>query len=98
VFTVNADRVFPEVLDVYFRSPAVWPSLGGASNGTNVRRKRLSPNDFLNYKFPLPTRKAQLALRAIRQKMAELEGLQEQSSQLDAILPSILDRAFRGAL
>lgn len=98
VFTINEDRVLPEVLDVYFRSPAVWPSLSGASTGTNVRRKRLNPSDFLRYQFPLPTRKAQLAVRAVRSRMNELRPLQQQKAQLDALLPSILDRAFKGAL
>lgn len=98
VFTVNEDRVFPEVLDVYFRSPAVWPSLSGASTGTNVRRKRLNPSDFLAYVFPLPARQVQHALRAVRQRMNELQPLQDQSPLLDAMLPSILDRAFKGEL
>jgi type I restriction enzyme S subunit len=98
VFTVHEDRVLPEVLDVYFRSPAVWPSLSGASTGTNVRRKRLNPKDFLDYVFPLPDRRVQLALRAVYQRMNELQPLKDQSPLLDTLLPSILDRAFRGEL
>lgn len=98
VFTINEDRILPEVLDVYFRSPAIWPLLSGASTGTNVRRKRLNPSDFLEYQFPLPSRKAQLAVRAVRSRMNDLRPLQEQTAQLDALLPSILDRAFSGAL
>jgi len=98
VFTINEDKVLAEVLDVYFRSPAVWPLLSGASTGTNVRRKRLNPSDFLRYQFPLPSRDAQIALRKVRLKMAEVQSLQNQNAQLDALLPSILDRAFRGEL
>jgi type I restriction enzyme S subunit len=98
VFKVNEDRVLPEVLDVYFRSPAVWPSLSGSSTGTNVRRKRLNPKDFLEYEFPLPAREVQFKLRAVSKKMNELLPLQNKLSQLDAMFPSILDRAFKGAL
>jgi len=98
VFTINEDRVLPEVLDVHFRSPSVWPRLSSASTGTNVRRKRLNPKDFLKYQFPLPPRPAQIALRAARRRMSELQPLQNQASQLDALLPSILDRAFKGEL
>ena len=98
VFTVNQERVLPEVLDVYFRSPSVWPSLGGASTGTTFLRKRLNPKDFLNYDFPLPSREAQVALRSVRQRMSELQTLQNQTSQIKAMLPSILDRAFKGEL
>jgi type I restriction enzyme S subunit len=98
VFTIHRDRVLPEVLDVYFRSPAVWPLLSGASTGTNVRRKRLNPNDFLKYEFPLPPREAQTAVRAVREKMKSLQSLQNQEAQINALLPSILDRAFKGEL
>lgn len=98
LFTINQDRVFPEVLDVYFRSPAVWPLLSGASTGTNVRRKRLNPKDFLNYEFPLPSREAQIALRNMCRRMSELRPMYDPAAQLNALLPSILDRAFRGKL
>lgn len=98
VFTIHEERVLPEVLDVYFRSPSVWPLLSGASTGTNVRRKRLNPTDFLAYEFPLPSRKSQLALQQVRRKATELVSQCEQRAQLDALLPSILDRAFKGEL
>jgi len=98
VFTINEDRVLPEVLDVYFRSPAVWPLVSGSSTGTNVRRRRLNPKNFLNYEFPLPAREAQVTLRNIRRKTNDLQSLHDQSAQLEALLPSILDRAFRGEL
>jgi type I restriction enzyme, S subunit len=98
VFTINEERVLPEVLDVYFRSPTVWPLLSGVSTGTNVRRRRLNPNDFLNYQFPLPPRQVQLALRVTRGKMNLLRPLQDQKPQIDALLLAILDRAFKGAL
>ncbi len=98
VFTVNEERVLPEVLDVYFRSPAVWPLLSGASTGTNVRRKRLNPSDFLAYKFPLPSRKSQLVLQQIRRKAFKMSSLYDQRELLNAMLPSILDRAFKGEL
>jgi type I restriction enzyme S subunit len=98
VFTINEDRVLPEVLDIYFRSPEVWPLLSGASTGTNVRRKRLNPNDFLSYRFPLPSRSAQLLASAVRKKLRCIRDFQKQEAQLDALLPALLDRAFKGAL
>ncbi len=97
VFEVREDLVLPEVLDVYFRNPAVWPELSGASTGTNVRRRRLNPVDFLNYKFPLPSRSVQAILRNVRAEVDALKRLQAATSlELDALLPSILDRAFKG--
>ena len=64
VFEVNEKRVFSEVLDMYFRTPSVWPQLSGASTGTNVRRRRLNPQDFLAYEMPLPSRATQVKLKA----------------------------------
>jgi type I restriction enzyme S subunit len=98
VFTVREDRVLPEVLDTYFRSSTVWPLLSGASTGTNVRRRRLNPNDFLNHVFPLPTMESQIALRNVRRKLSEIELSLGQKQELNKLLPSILDRAFQGGL
>ena len=99
VFEVNEDLVCPEVLDTYFRTPAVWPEVAGESTGTNVRRRRLNPQDFLNYKMPLASRKTQLLLRDVRAQVATLKHLQsETAAELDALLPAILDRAFKGEL
>jgi type I restriction enzyme, S subunit len=99
VFEVLEDRVLPEVLDTYFRAPTVWPLLSGASTGTNVRRRRLNPGDFLKYKIPLPARSTQEQLRKVLAEVHTLQCLQVESSvELDALLPSILDRAFNGAV
>ena len=99
VFEVLIERVFPEVLDVYFKDPSVWPQLSGASTGTNVRRRRLNPGDFLDFRFPLPTRAVQETLRNVRTEVNILKRLQsETAAELDALLPTILDRAFKGEL
>lgn len=99
VFEVLEDRVVPEVLDTYFRTPSVWPELSSASTGTNVRRRRLNPQDFLSYEMPLPSWKTQMTFRKIRAEMDTLKHLQaETATELDAMLPGILDRAFKGEL
>jgi type I restriction enzyme S subunit len=99
VFEINQDKVLPEVLDVYFRTPSVWPALSGSSTGTNVRRRRLNPADFLQYKFPLPSKATQEKLRLIKNKADDAHASRElERKQLDAMLPAILDRAFRGEL
>jgi type I restriction enzyme S subunit len=99
VFEVIEERVFPEVLDTYFRTPSAWPDIAGASTGTNVRRRRLNPNDFLAYRMPLPSRATQERLRKVRTEVDGLKRLQaETAAELDALMPSILDKAFRGQL
>lgn len=99
VFSIRLDRVLPEVLDVHFRTPAIWPHLSGASTGTNVRRRRLNPANFLMYQFPLPPMETQLRLREVKAKIDQLKSLQAQTAaELEALLPSVLDKAFRGEL
>lgn len=99
VFEVNTAKVLPEVLDVYFRTPSVWPQLSGASTGTNVRRRRLKPETFLAYRLPLPSMEVQQRLKRIKGKVEALKTLHAQTAaDLDALLPSILDRAFKGEL
>ena len=99
VFEVNQEKVFPEILDIYFRTPAVWPMVAGDSTGTNVRRRRLSPQDFLAYKFPLPSKQTQIKVRKVKAEVDGLKRLQaETSAELGALLPAILDKAFKGEL
>lgn len=99
VFEVIEERVLPEVLDTYFRTPSVWPAISGASTGTNVRRRRLNPQDFLDYKMPLPSRETQLLLRSVKEDMDALKRLQtETAAELEALLPAVLDQVFQGEL
>jgi len=99
VFEIDQSQVLPEILDVYFRTPSVWPLLAEISTGTNVRRRRLHPSAFLQYEMPLPKMERQLKLREVKQRIDALKRLQaETAAELDALMPSILDRAFRGEL
>jgi type I restriction enzyme, S subunit len=99
VFEVNKDKVLPEVLDVHFRTPEVWPKLAGTSTGTNMRRRRLNPADFLRYQFPLPSMATQQRVKAIREKAGTTSGIRAtQLKELEAMFPAILDRVFRGEL
>jgi type I restriction enzyme S subunit len=99
VFEVRQDRVFPEVLDTYFRTPSVWPDLAGVSTGTNVRRRRLHPRAFLQYKFPLPSMKVQRQFCKVRRSIKLVKRLKNESTrELSALMPSILSKAFRGEL
>lgn len=99
VFEVDENRVLPEVLDVYFRTPSVWSKLSDTSTGTNVRRRRLNPSDFLSFKMPLPSMAAQQKLREVKRGVDAIKNMQaETTAELDALLPSVLDKAFKGEL
>jgi len=99
VFEVMEERVLPEVLDIYFKMPSVWPELAAISTGTNVRRRRLHPNAFLRYEIPLPSMSVQSQIRSVKHRVAQSKRLQSESAaELDALMPSILSKAFRGEL
>lgn len=98
-FQVDASRVLPEVLDVHFRTPAVWPNIATLSTGTNVRRRRVHPRAFLTYKMPLPDMDTQRSMVAARQALNRASGIRTSlQSELDAILPAVLDRALKAEM
>lgn len=95
VFEVLQDRVLPEVLDVHFRNPSTWPQLAGASTGTNARRRRLNPPDFLAYQFPLPSRSVQAQVAKAYQLSQEIKQRDQAiTTETRAILPALLAEAF----
>jgi len=99
VFEVKSERVLPEIPDVYFRSPAIWPTISEISTGTNARRKRLHPSAFLAYEIPLPPMRTQQRLREMKLRVDELRKRHaEQRRELEALMPSVLARAFAGEL
>ncbi len=99
VFEVNEERVLSEVLDVYFRSPAIWPTLSEINTGTNARRKRLHPTAFLSYEIPLPPIHTQQRHREMKRRVDELRKRHaEQRQELEALMPSVLAQAFAGEL
>ncbi|MDW9773921.1 restriction endonuclease subunit S [Sinorhizobium meliloti] len=99
VFEIDDEVMLPEVVDTYFRSPEVWPGLSGQSGGTNVRRRRLNPKDFLNLQVPWPDHATQAAIKQCVSRMLAIRALQaETAAELDAMLPAILDKAFKGEL
>ena len=95
VFTVNTETVLPEVLDIYFRTPDVWPALAEISGGTNARRRRLQPATFLSYEMPVPSMAKQLELRTIYQRTQLLKTRHAAIRKANAaLLPATLERVF----
>lgn len=96
VFTVKTEAVLPEVLDIYFRTPDVWPTLAEISGGTNARRRRLQPAAFLSYEMPVPPMVKQLELRAIYQHAQALRAKHTAIREANAaLLPATLERVFK---
>jgi type I restriction enzyme, S subunit len=95
VFEINTDEVLPEILDIYFRTPEVWPALADLSGGTNVRRRRLQPSDFLRYQMPVPSIATQ---PKVREAFLRTEALKAHHSAIRqanrALIPATLERVF----
>lgn len=97
VFEINRELLRPEVADIYFRDPKVWPTLSQSSAGTNVRRRRLNPEAFLALPVPVPSRADQDRLSTMlchTRRLQEL-AITTKADLLD-LLPSLLHRAFGG--
>ena len=93
VFEIDSTKVLPDVFDVYFRDPSTWESLQVGSTGTNVRRRRLNPADFLKLKVPVPSMATQEKLAAIRLHQKRIQGIQageESSAVMAAVLNKML--------
>lgn len=54
VFRAVDARADIRFLGHLFRAAETWSAVAGSSSGTNVRRRRLYPQEFLNAKIPLP--------------------------------------------
>lgn len=95
VFTINQLKVLPEVLDIHFKTPAVWRKLADISTGTNLRRRRLNPNAFLGYLFPLPPMEVQQHVKRVADLVAMQSAEQKKAADLEkALLPALLDHVF----
>jgi len=93
--------VSPEYLHQYFQSPSYWLQIIDAKKGTgqpNVNGKKLAK---IIVPIPSPDEQQQIVqyLTNLDRKMQELKLQQIQSGkELDSLLPSILNSAFKGEL
>ncbi len=96
VFTIDTDAVLPEIIDIYFRTPSIWPELAGISGGTNVRRRRLQPSAFLNYEMPVPLMSTQLKIREMHRRVQQLKTSHKAIREANqALIPATLERVFQ---
>lgn len=76
-----------------------WNRLSEATRGVGARRERTRPEQFLNIEIPMPDVHQQDNGERIFEQLHSMKRLQsETSAELDALLPAILDRAFKGEL
>lgn len=99
MFACKADKVLVDFLAAYFKSPAVWRSVAEGSSGLGDRRQRVQPAQLMKHAMMLPPMEWQQKIAAIRKSVAKHAKIHVESlPEIDALLPAILDRAFKGEL
>ena len=98
-FDCDPNRVNPEFLFAYFKSLDVWRTVSAGSKGLGDRRQRVQPEKFLEHKLLLPPLEWQSKITSMMKKIDDLQSIQSATGEeLSALLPSVLDRAFKGEL
>lgn len=99
--TFNCDplKVRAEFLAAFLKSSAVWKEVATGSKGIGDRRQRVHPNQILSYQLWLPPFEWQNSIVKVQAESNSLKHWQgETTHELDALVPSILDKAFKGGL
>jgi type I restriction enzyme S subunit len=96
-------KVLPEYLEHLLKSPPLREQIERGASGTSPTMKNISKEKVLALRLPpfaLPEQRRIVAeLDALQAEVDALKRLQTETAvELDALLPSILDKAFKGAL
>jgi len=98
-FDCDPRRIRAEFLAAYFKPSHIWKAVAVGSKGLGDRRQRVQPAQVLAYEAWIPPIEWQDEIARVRTKVDALKRLQaETAASLDAMLPAILDRAFKGEL
>ncbi len=89
----------PGYLAPIVRTEWFWGRLAHATRGVGARRERTRPEQFLSLEIPMPDLPRQEAGERVSAELDAFKRLQaETAAELDALLPAILDKAFKGEL
>jgi len=89
----------PGYLSSLVRTEWFWRKLTHATRGVGARRERTRPEQFVTIELPMPDIDLQRKGQALFTLVDELKRHQTDTvGEFDALLPSILDRAFKGEL
>ena len=98
-FDCVPSRIRVEFLWAHFKSSAVWKEVAVGSKGLGDRRQRVQPTQLLSYRLWLPPLEWQTRIAEVQAQVDALKRLQtETTAKRHALLPSILDKAFKGEL
>jgi type I restriction enzyme S subunit len=98
-FRCIEDQARPGYLAPIIGTQWFWGKLGRATRGVGARRERTRPEQFLDIEIPIPTIERQAESECVFAQMEVLNKLQaETAAELEALQPSVLDKAFKGEL
>ena len=98
-FRCFPNKALPEYLKALIATPYFYSRLKNLSRGVGGRRERVRPELFLELEIPMPNIERQKKAVEIYSKFSRLRELQSATGEeLSALLPSVLDRAFKGEL
>ena len=98
-FECAPHRIRAEFLAAYFKPARVWKDVAVGSKGLGDRRQRVQAAQVLAHELWIPPMAWQNRLAEVRAEIDALKRLQsETGAELEALLPAILDRAFKGEL
>lgn len=99
MFACKAGVVLSDFLGAYFRSPVIWRAAAEGSVGLGDRRQRVQPAQLLKHELMLPPLTWQQKIANARRSVEAHSAIHAETlPELDALLPAILDRAFKGEL
>jgi type I restriction enzyme, S subunit len=98
-FRCKDDELDPEYLAMIVPTEWFWGQLSTLTRGVGARRERIRPELFMELTVPMPCladqRRGLEVCRRLRQTQFDKTKIPD---QLNALLPAILDRAFRGEM
>jgi type I restriction enzyme, S subunit len=98
-FRCKQDRCLPGYMAALVSTEFFWSRLKDATRGVGARRERTRPEQFLQLELCMPSLPDQRrAIEAFATVNAVRQLQREIIPDLDAMLPAILDKAFKGEL
>jgi len=98
-FRCRENEAEPGYLSELVKTPWFWERLAEPTRGVGARRERVRPELFLALRIPMPTVEQQRLALGMFGKLHALRAWQsETATELNALLPSVLNRAFAGKL
>ena len=81
------------------RTKWFWNRLSNATRGVGARRERTRPEQFSDLELPIPDVQHQKRGELLFAVVDTLQRIQtETAHEVDTLLPTILERAFKGEL